>query len=74
MPTHHAVAAFSLSVWKEKDTSGLPGLCQGNWIGPGFGERGAVLRLWVLISLPNMAKVASEGRGLMPLVPNPGGL
>lgn len=30
-------AVFSLSVGKEEDTCGLPGLCQGDWIGPAFG-------------------------------------
>lgn len=36
MSTHHAVAVFSLPLWKEANPSGLPGFCYVNWIGPDF--------------------------------------
>lgn len=37
MSMRHAVAVSSLSVWKDDNTSGLPGFSQGNRIGPGLG-------------------------------------
>ena len=49
MSVHHAGAVFSWSVWKGDTISGLPGFCQGKWIGSGLGV-GVVLRVWVSIS------------------------
>lgn len=52
-------SCFSLSVWKEDNISGFPGLCQGNWTG--FGLRVGTEDL-VFVSLP-LAVEAAMGPG-----------